>query len=333
MANKKIFAMPVMDGAPASIDLFTIVDVSEPAATQNKSMTVAILLGASGDTELLRNSGGKFGGVANATSDGFNVTFSNDGLRATSPRFITDISDTNGNAIIGFTVTGSAVNFLNITNAATGGAVVAQAAGSDANIQLTIQSKGTGNVQISSSGEVRFGGAMSATIGDDGAGNTRIKVGASSSFGFSNDNNPNAGTVDCRLLRNGNGVVRAASNNNGTGSWLGGILYAAKTGNYTVTDVESGSFFTNEGAAGTVNFTLPAAASPNPSALVYVFYIQAAQTLTVTAGAGDTIRLAGSVSAAAGNISANTVGNCVKLVCINATEWVAESIVGTWTVT
>ena len=48
---------------------------------------------------------------------------------------------------------------------------------------------------------------------------------------------------------------------------------------------------------------------------------------------GDTIRIAASESAAAGLIEATPIGNMVKLVAINATEWVAVASLGTWTVT
>lgn len=102
----------------------------------------------------------------------------------------------------------------------------------------------------------------------------------------------------------------------------------AKTANYTVLAADLNNFFTNAGASGTVNFTLPTAAA----GLVYTFYVDAAQTVTITAGASTTIRIAGSVSASAGNITTNTVGNCVTLQAISTTKWVAQSSVGSWTV-
>lgn len=91
---------------------------------------------------------------------------------------------------------------------------------------------------------------------------------------------------------------------------------------------DSGSIYTNEGDADGAAITLPAAQT-SPS-LVFTFVVQAAQTLTITAGAGDTIRVAGNVTGAAGSISCATVGSVITLACINATEWVATSVVGTW---
>lgn len=101
-----------------------------------------------------------------------------------------------------------------------------------------------------------------------------------------------------------------------------------KTSNYTVVTGERGAFYTNAGAAGSVNFTLPTAAAN----LVYNFYVDAAQTVTITAGSSTTIQLAGSTSASAGNITSSTVGNCITLVAISTTKWVAQSHEGTWTV-
>lgn len=63
--------------------------------------------------------------------------------------------DVNGNAIgdgtlelVTFTETASAVNHINITNAATTGAPVIGAAGDDTNVGISIQGKGTGNVTV-----------------------------------------------------------------------------------------------------------------------------------------------------------------------------------------
>jgi hypothetical protein len=91
---------------------------------------------------------------------------------------------------------------------------------------------------------------------------------------------------------------------------------------------DSGTLYTNEGDGDGATITLPAAQT-SPS-LIFKFYVQAAQTLTITAGTGDTIRIGSSVTAAAGSITSATVGSSVTLECINATEWVATSSVGSW---
>lgn len=84
----------------------------------------------------------------------------------TSPKIITSILDTNGNAIIGISATASAVNNIQISNSATGGACGIQAVGSDSNIKLNLTGKGTGGVEIqgSSSGVDNGAGYLGETI-------------------------------------------------------------------------------------------------------------------------------------------------------------------------
>jgi hypothetical protein len=90
------------------------------------------------------NNGGAFGGVSGATGDGTNITFGSTNLRATSPRITTDIRDSNGNAIITLSAVGTAVNNLQIANAAAAGTPTISAIGSDSNININITPKGTG---------------------------------------------------------------------------------------------------------------------------------------------------------------------------------------------
>lgn len=99
-------------------------------------------------TELQRNNAGALGGISGATSDGTNVTFGSGNLRATSPRFTTDISDSNGNEIFKITATGSAVNEITVANAATGGNPTLSATGGDTNVGIAFATKGTGKVQV-----------------------------------------------------------------------------------------------------------------------------------------------------------------------------------------
>lgn len=91
---------------------------------------------------------------------------------------------------------------------------------------------------------------------------------------------------------------------------------------------ESRVLITNEGATAEAYNALPSAAAT----LEFPFYCQDADGIRVIAAAGDTIRLGGAASAAAGFVRSVVVGSALILTCINATEWVATSIVGTWTV-
>lgn len=81
-------------------------------------------------------------------------TFTNKTLVA--PRigtgFPNDLLDNNGNPVLRFLVTGSAVNFLNTFNNITGQPVGVGVSGSDTNIGLGIASKGTGNLSLQTNG-------------------------------------------------------------------------------------------------------------------------------------------------------------------------------------
>ena len=58
------------------------------------------------------------------------------------------IGDENGNEQIVFQTTASAVNQIDVTNAATGGHPLIQASGDDANINLKLDGKGSGVVNV-----------------------------------------------------------------------------------------------------------------------------------------------------------------------------------------
>lgn len=96
----------------------------------------------------------------------------------------------------------------------------------------------------------------------------------------------------------------------------------------TLTSGDSGKVYTNEGATAQIVFNLPTAAA----GLNFTFIVQDTDGMQIVAASGDTIRVAGSATPAAGNISATTIGNTVQLIAINATEWIAVYYVGTWTV-
>jgi len=119
--------------------------------------------------------------------------------------------------------------------------------------------------------------------------------------------------------------------NNGSAAQWNTIGIVAIIDNYTtlaLTPEDSGAVFTNLGDADGSVLELPTAAS----GITYTVYVQTAQTITITANTGDTIRIDTSVTAVAGSITSATVGSAITLVAINDTEWVATSVVGTWTI-
>lgn len=102
---------------------------------------------------------------------------------------------------------------------------------------------------------------------------------------------------------------------------------AVASGPNALAATESNKVLTNEGAGAEVAHTLPTAAA----GLLFEAVVQAAQSLKIVANSGDTIRAGGQVSKAAGYIASSTVGDTIRLVAINATEWIAAPCVGTWT--
>lgn len=121
--------------------------------------------------------------------------------------------------------------------------------------------------------------------------------------------------VDC-----GDGVRRADN-----GMKFFGTSVNAKTANYTVKAVETGQAFSNKGATGTVQFTLP-----TPKAgLKFVFLVVAAQTFEVLPSAGGEKINNGSTKISAAGTQAN-LG--VAEVFSDGTNWFC-SLTGTWTTT
>lgn len=73
-------------------------------------------------------------------------TYGDSVIVATTPKIVTGLKDTNGNAWLNVTATGSAVNSVTITNAATGTAGPIIAAAGETNVDLKIAAKGTGKI-------------------------------------------------------------------------------------------------------------------------------------------------------------------------------------------
>jgi DNA-binding cell septation regulator SpoVG len=161
----------------------TIQDQSGNNIINESSDTITI--GASGDTITI---------PAGAT---FSATI-------TAP-VIDEINDTNGNEEIIFTTTASAVNELTIANAATGNAPEIAATGDDTNIDLRLNTKGTGGV-VFNAGAV--GTPSITTTGDT---NTGIFFPAADTIGFAE-----GGTERMRIDSDGNVLVGTTGISTGT---------------------------------------------------------------------------------------------------------------------
>lgn len=97
-----------------------------------------------------------------------------------------------------------------------------------------------------------------------------------------------------------------------------------RTSDLSVTAAMANTVFTNTGASGTVNFTLPTAAAN----LGPFIFVQDSDTfnLQVTASGSDVIRLGAATTAAGGNVVSSHVGDVLILVGIAALKYTAIQI-------
>lgn len=114
--------------------------------------------------------------------------------------------------------------------------------------------------------------------------------------------------------------------NGGTGVTGFGVV-TSKTASYAVLAADSYLDFDNNGAAGSVTFTLPA----STVGLAYGFAVMEAQNLVIDAPGGVTIYLGEISTTAGGTITSNAVGSYLFIKCRSATEWLAQSSLGSWT--
>ncbi len=90
----------------------------------------------------------------------------------------------------------------------------------------------------------------------------------------------------------------------------------------------SENWISNEGAGSLATFNLPSA----DASLFFSFIVEDSDGIKIVANSGDTINIGGSVSAAAGYAQSTLVGSTLTLIAVNATEWIATSALGTWSV-
>lgn len=157
-----------------------------------------------------------------------------------------------------------------------------------------------------------------------------FELGASKILAWTSTGDPFTAAEDLGIARAAAGIAEI---NSGTAGTLRALLkiesVAAKSATpYSVLASESGRTFTNEGAAAQIVFNLPPAAV----GLAYTFIVQDADGIQVVANTGDTVRIAASVSAAAGSATSTTIGSTVTFVAINATEWISVATNGVWVV-
>lgn len=99
----------------------------------------------------------------------------------------------------------------------------------------------------------------------------------------------------------------------------------AKTADYTVTEQDLGTIFTTRGAAGAVNFTLPAPAAPLAGCWVK-FINEADQNMVVTSGTADTLVVFNDLAAdsIAFQSASERIGGAIECVVNDdGTKWLA----------
>lgn len=114
--------------------------------------------------------------------------------------------------------------------------------------------------------------------------------------------------------------------------WAGAKVVIAKTADYTVLTTDNGAIFTNQGASGAVNFTLPAITR----GLHYQFCVEADQNLTITAATADTLVVFNDAAAdsIAFSTSSEKVGGWFEVFAnADATKWLVKVSLGAETQT
>ena len=115
------------------------------------------------------------------------------------------IRDENGNEQLFFSTTSSAVNYVNVTNAATGGDPKVAALGDDSNIDLALSPKGSGEIVVGT-------GSAASTITSSGAYDLILDTNSGTNSGNITITDGADGTITA--TPNGTGVVAIGGNTN-----------------------------------------------------------------------------------------------------------------------
>ena len=221
------------------------------------------------------------------------------------------IRDENGNEQLIFETTGSAVNHIDITNAATGSGPEIGAVGDDSNINLELRPKGTGEVQIgtgSATATLTSSGAYDLTLDTNGgtnSGTITITDGANGNITATPNGtgevvvggNTNPGTLVLNCESNSHGIKLQSP------AHSSGQSYTLKfpTGNVTADRFLKVDSVTGSGATGVGQLSF-AEVSGGTS-------WQAVKTSTFTAVAGEGYFVNTTSSAITMNLPAGTLGD------------------------
>jgi hypothetical protein len=186
-----------------------------------------------------------------------------------------------------------------------------------------INSPGSGQMDFTEGGSGQVQLNLSANL---------LRIQSDAQYAWSSSATAAGSAVDTGLGRDSAAIVKTTDGSTGMGSLLTKRVIEANTAGSGSPNIllvtESNKLLTNEGTTAENYHTLPSAAA----GIEYVFACQDGDGIRITANTGDTIRLDGLVSASAGFIRSSVIGSAVILTAINVTEWVAISVVGTWSI-
>jgi hypothetical protein len=139
-------------------------------------------------------------------------------------------------------------------------------------------------------------------------------------------------------------LINSRSDNPDWMEWYGPIgrepsstPVATATSDITLKAGQSGTVVTNFGASGDLTITLPVDTSTSyriPAGTWFGFVVAADHELTVRAGMGWMLHIAGKASRKAGEARASRVGDYLEVMCVaeGGAAWIARSAIGSWTV-
>jgi hypothetical protein len=209
--------------ADAASDTLTLVAGSNVTITTDAA-TDSITISATG--------GGGGGGIAGPVSSTNNAIAVWDGtggdtlkdsnltIGSSAISGIADLNDSNGNEVVEFTATSSAVNNVMVTNAATLGAPTISAVGSDTNIRLDIKSKGAGRVDI-------LGSSLGITDSGGSGGSITMFENPSNGTSYVNLKAPASITTSATYILPDTNTDGFLKNTSGTWTWEAGGTSAA----------------------------------------------------------------------------------------------------------
>ena len=298
--------------------------VTDPTNPQ-EAATKAYVDSTSGSTEVVNDTSPQLGGNLDCNGhdillegsekielSGGSIDLTGGVINATTGK---GIHDESGNEQLLFTKVGSAVNYLNITNAATGGDATAStstapfiSAAGETNVDLGLAAKGTGTVTVRAD-------TNSGTLSLNSTGNTKtinITVPTTDSLGSS--------YTLTLPINDGNANDVLQSDGSGNLSWVaqsgGGLTVEDQNSNATLTGTNK--FVKANTSGGAITLTLPAASTAGSGAIFVIKDIGNASAHAITLATSGSETIDGSTA----DIIINNNYASVEVVSDNSNWWI-----------